>query len=242
MSADRIFKYCKFDIEYGNSVGFFSGTKSLTYDFKTQQSEYEKNLLGKLDKTRIKVKDRVQSNFEGIHRSTDFIAHDDSLLFDLVSRFVVWTSLPCAKINSNLYTHESKNLYYQFDVVENSSVEIDVSEGQLIFKPVKIFPPKGFKQVIYIRDEQQENGLYKWVVHHRLIVDEHQSNMILRCCHPRFEGVVAAQNCIPKFIKRKFYRIRETKYPNCPFMTVGESTLKKDQVVSLKTRIVYEND
>lgn len=236
----KLFNSCTFDVEYGNSISFYSASKSQNHNTQKKNAAFHFNLFGRLEKTELRVTDELKIIDKELVRETSFLALSDSILFDLVSRFVVRSDEPLARINGYDYRHSQENLYYQYEVKEDSLVEINTSHGKLIFEPKIFEPPKGFKQVIYIRDEKQEDGSFIWIVHHRVIADENMAKLVFRCCHPKLEGVVKFQQFIPKYIKRKFFRIRERKYPNCPFMSVSEAILKKGYILKLITKLSVE--
>jgi hypothetical protein len=231
----------EFDVEFGNSIGFFSGKKSGHYSNATFKENKKLTLNGSLDKTSVSVLDTYQdTELNEILRKTQFTALNNSQLFDLVSRFVVQSENDTARINNKNIFHNSSNIYHQMNVDEDSVIKIPIDNGWIVFKPTKTHQQDGFKQVFYLRDESNKNGQYRWIVHHRLIADASHAKMILRCCHPVMEGVVPFEKLIPRFMKIPLFRIRESTYPNFPFMVVGESTLFQGQSIELKTRIYFE--
>lgn len=231
----------EFDVEYGNSVSFYSGSKTKTMPkinpsiFNGQATSV--SWQGALKKSSIKLTEYWCVNNENLVRKLSFDSVGDSELFDMVSRFVVYSPTPTpASIAEHSYPHNSVNLYYQYENVDKVTVPISTEEN-IVFEPGNSFVPKGFKEVFYIRDEAKTELGYRWIVHHRLIIDPDISELILRCCNPRFEGVVPFQQFLPKFIKKQFFRIREAKFPSFPFMAVGEYQLSAGDNAVIETQV-----
>ncbi|AWB66749.1 hypothetical protein C2869_10075 [Saccharobesus litoralis] len=236
----------EYDIEYGNATSFYSGAKSKTLPYL---SEYYSNLRpdgnsknyewkGILERTNLVItEDSFLDNANRLFRRVEFEALSESNLFDMVSRFVVYSDCADAALIAGLhYPHKSSNLYYQFE--NFGSVEVPVSKTKkLIFKSGQSKVPAGFKEVFYIRDEAKTERGYRWIVHHRLIVDPKECQLVLRCCNPRLEGALPFQKMIPNWFKRIFFRIREARYPNFPFMSVGEYILQKHDNAVIETMV-----
>lgn len=232
------------DVEYGNANSFYSGTKSKSLPYlkknffsNIHDCNYDYCWNGKLQNTDITLNESLLVGNVNIERTLSFTMNDISHLFDMVSRFVVKskTNKP-ASIDKYSYIHESNNLYYQFPASNSVIIPID-DNSSIKFEPLNSVVPKGFQEVFYIRDEGTINGEFIWVVHHRLIVIPEQSNLILRCCNPKIEGILPLQNFLPRWFKKLFFRIREKRYPNFPIMTVGEVTLEKGDRASLSTKV-----
>lgn len=233
--------HLQFDVEYGNSISFYSGVKSCSLPYSQVQidSESQKRFkwFGELEKTSLDLEEAWLKDGGEVVRNLKFKFKEDSYLYDMVSRFVVYSETPeAALIGRNFFSHRSSNIYYQFENVNKVEIPYD-GKSKIVFLSGKSEIPKGFKEVFYIRDEKKTEKGYKWIVHHRLIVDPLLANLILRCCHPKFEGVVAFQDYFPDFLKRKFFRIRESKYPNFPFMTVGECMVSAGEIATIKTKV-----
>jgi hypothetical protein len=240
---DDVTRFCNFDVEFGNSNGFYSGSRSGPYTKKTLKDKRPVNLHGDLARTELGINDNLKELGESsVLRQTKFSFYGGSKIFDLVSRFVVTTGSKSASINGRQITHCSSNIYHQYDVIDDSVVKIPVQNGTLVFRPLKSSRLEGFRQVLYLRDERKEDGNYVWIFHNRVIVIEDDATLILRCCHPIMEGVVPFERMIPRIVKKRFFRIRETTFPNCPFMVVGESTLSEGDCILLETRISLEGD
>ena len=236
------------DVEFGNADSFYSGFKTNSLPHKNSLPLKKKDIdsnwcwKGDLIRTNLNLKDSWLFNSkEKLNRKLSFYATEDSYLYDMVSRFVVKsTTSNSATIADQKYPHLSKNLYYQYQA--NTSVRVPISTSQYIeFSSESSLIPKGFKEVFYIRDETKDGEYYNWIVHHRLIVDPNECNLILRGCNPRIEGVLPLQNFIPKIIKKIFFRIREIKYPNFPIMTVGETCLPKNKSAQLATKVTLND-
>ncbi|MDO6527450.1 hypothetical protein Q4519_17355 [Motilimonas sp. 1_MG-2023] len=228
------------DVEYGNSESFYSASRNNHNVDIANLPVTEKKWNGTLVKTSIELFDSYIDIQSGIKRRLNFTAKDDSLLFDMVSRFVIETECDePAMIAGQLISHKSSNIYYQFP--ENEVVEIPLTNNRKVVistEPTSV--PNGFDAVIYLRDEKRIGNTVRWIVHHRLIANKNKANLIMRCCNPRMEGVIKGQKFIPKFIKSLFYRIREAHFPNFPVMSVGEVLLPKGGAVSLITKVVIK--
>jgi len=224
------------DVEFGNARGFFSASKaginSFDTSLPTQILEYEGHITG----AQLKINDTINIESEELNRSTKFIVQRDSNLFDFVSRFVVLSNDRAAKIASEKIEHHCRNLYHQHPV---SSATVPIgNKGFLYFTDANTIGHPLFERVFYVRDESIEpNGMKRWIVHHRLIVKKENAELILRCCHPRFNGPVPLQTIIPQAIKKKLFRIREIRNPNFPFMAVGESPVNSNEQLVIGTRI-----
>lgn len=234
-------KLIRLDAEFGNASGFFSASKSGIDSFDanlpTQTIEYEGRITG----AQLKINDSITIAAQEFTRSTKFIAQQDSNLFDFVSRFVVLSNDRAASIASEKIEHHCRNIYHQH-AVSSATVPIG-NKGFLHFSDTNTTGHPLFERVFYVRDESIEpNGMKRWIVHHRLIVKQETANLIVRCCYPRFEGPAPFQKIIPNTIKKKLFRIRETKNPNFPFMAVGESPLSSNHQVFIGTKIKLIND
>lgn len=226
----------RLDVEFGNAKGFFSASKSgaqpLDPSQPPQTSEYEAGIPD----AKLKINDSVIVADQNLTRNTIFSAKQDCDLFDLVSRFVVLSNDRKARIANTEIQHSCKNIYHQH-AVKGVTVPI----GTNSFLQFTDFNTAGhplFDRVFYVRDEAIESGgLKRWIVHHRLIVKQQTANLIVRCCHPKFEGPLPFQKIIPQALKEKLFRIREKQNPNFPFMAVGEVPLNANHQVDIRTRI-----
>ncbi len=233
----------EFDVEYGNAVGFYSGSKSHALPYPSTITEMNSPLhlfgwKGRLAGTNISLKEQwLGVGEEVLTRRVCFIAVEKSVLFDMVSRYVVYSEFAnMAFISGMRFLHQSKNLYYQFENVK--SVEIPLAKKMnLVIAPGESKIPAGFREVFYIRDEKRTERGFKWVVHHRLMADPSTSHIVLRCCHPRFEGKVPLESKLPRKLKMLFFRIREARFPNFPFMSVSEGVLEENDYAAIETRI-----
>ena len=233
--------FLQLDVEFGNSHGYFSASKSGLHISCFEQDEVSSEYDTKIPKSTIRIEDSVVIKKNELSRITSFITKTDSYLFDLVSRFVVLSDDRCAKIAGCNIWHKCENIYHQYST---SDVLVPVgTEGYLKFQDVNSTGHTNFENVFYIRDEAVEvNGLKRWIVHHRMIVRQHAANLIIRCCHPVFDSPLPWQNIYPRALKRKLFRIREKKYPNFPFMAVGESAVSMGYVFDIGTKVVMQNE
>ena len=232
------------DVEYGNASYFYSGVKQkgsahLGGAFVCSRDyEWEGNLVH----TNLNLYDNLRLSDKHLDRRLLFHVREDSRLFDFVSRFVVYSndSRP-GRINGKEYVHRSNNIYYQFPIGGEVSVPVGES-GRLQFESIGAEIPSGFNEVFYIRDEGRDENGYRWIVHHRLIVDPNQVRLVLRSCNPRFEGPLPYEQYLPNRIKRPLFRIRESHYPSFPIMTVGEAHLLAGDRVSIRTAVELVSD
>jgi len=234
-------KLLQLDLEFGDAEGFFSASKSGLHILISEQSEKSLNYEAKIRDTTISINDSTSNKGNELNRNTQFILKTDSNLFDLVSRFVVLSNDRCARIAGNEIQHNCKNIYHQHST--NDVIVPAGTDDYLQFKDLNSTGHLNFKNVFYIRDEGiEKNGMKRWIVHHRMIVDQHAADLIVRCCHPILEGPLPLQRIIPAGMKRKLFRIRERKLPNFPLMAVGEVLVKKDYSFNIGTRVQILND
>lgn len=227
------------DIEFGNSQGFYSGKKSQSLPYHNGDSSSLNSWYweGAVGRKIISISESWKLEQNEVQRDIEFCPQSDTELYDLVSRFVVESvSSKSACIANKYFEHTSKNIYYQFE--DFGDVIIPVSDSQYLkFSSLGCDVPEGFQEVFYIRDESENNDVKRWVVHHRLIVKLPDANLIVRSCNPRYEGPLPCQNLIPWFVKKLFFRIRESKYPSFPLMSVGEVLLPSKSVAKISTKI-----
>lgn len=231
------------DVEYGNADSFYSGCshKGSGHLGAPLNKSINAEWAGSLTKTDISVQDKALLSDAGLLRTVNFNIVSDSSLFDLVSRFVVYSKSPRpGYINGQSFPHADRNFYRQFPVKNN--VKVPISDiGYLNFESLAAKVPAGFNEVFYIRGEGVSDLGFKWIVHHRLIVDPAKAKLILRSCNPRFEGPLPLNSIIPRWVKRPFFRIRENRCPNFPVMAVGEITLLAGGEASLTTQVRLTN-
>ncbi|TDM56044.1 hypothetical protein [Aliivibrio fischeri] len=229
------------DIEFGNQYGFFSGTRDGVCD----KEIYGKKVIDRsfdVDNcvAKGKVKEIINIKSDSLVRELDIHAIQDSFLFDFVSRFVVLSNDRNAHISNVEIKHNNTNIYYQYS--DDKPVKAPLGDKHwLEFINEGSSIEKYFDNVFYIRDESQSDGRYKWIVHHRKIVKPEYSELILRGCNPRIEGVIPYQEYLPRIIKSILFRIRERKYPNFPLMTVGVVNVKND-FLKIKTKLRLSED
>lgn len=231
-------KLLKLDIEYGNARGFFSadkcGIRGLDAEKEIQINNYKTSIPG----AAINITDSVDVVENNLVRSTKFEVQAGSKLFDMVSRFVVLSNDRVARIEAKEIKHKSRNIYHQYST---NDVLVPVGlRGYLQFKDNGSAGHPLFENVFYIRDETvEQNGMRRWIVHHRMIVNQKTANLIVRCCHPMLEGPLPLQGIIPNALRKKLFRIRERKMPNFPFMAVGESIVSAKHDFDIRTFVKY---
>ena len=224
--------YC--DVEFGNSRNFFSGVKTGVLEKDWSNNFIEFSFRSCIVDADILVFENREVKNEIFYRNVKFKVDEDSKIFDFVSRFVVLSDDRPAYIDNIEINHSCSNLYYQYPAKE-AIVPIGFDK-YLKFEEFNSNYSKFFDNVFYIRDEGVEkNGMKRWIFHHRLIVKKEYANLILRCCHPKFEGPLPFQMVIPSLIKKELFRIREKKFPNFPFMTVGERVVERGEIFELGT-------
>jgi hypothetical protein len=224
------------DVEFGNAGGFFSASKSGLQIASVAQGDISSNYEAQIPNATVSINDSSIINEYSLTRSTQFIAKSNSDLFDIVSRFVVLSDDRSARIAGNVIQHKSKNIYHQYSTKD---VLVPVgTEGFLRFEDNNSTGHMNFDNVFYVRDESIEaNKMKRWIVHHRMIVNQVSAHLIIRCCHPIFNSPLPWQNIYPNALKRKLFRIREIKYPNFPFMAVGESAVSIGHVFDIGTSV-----
>lgn len=229
------------DIEFGNQHGFFSGARDRVCDKET----YCKKVINRsfdVDNcvAKGKVKELIDIGSDSLVRELDIHAIQDSFLFDFVSRFVVLSNNRNAYISEMEIKHNNSNIYYQYP--DDKPVKVPLGDKHwLEFFNEGSSIEKYFDNVFYIRDESQPDGRYKWIVHHRKIAKPEYSELILRGCNPRIEGVIPCQKYLPRIIKNTLFRIREKKYPNFPLMVVGVVNVK-NEFLKIKTKLRLSED
>lgn len=233
----------RFDLEFGNSHGFFSASKHFSSFYEGNKVPGNTSYLAKIKSAEITIEDSVGSDGESIFRSSVFKIKSASRLFDMVSRFVVIDSSAGrdAVIDGHRIAHRSSNLYHQYPACR---VRVPVSEnGWLEFEGAQEgMPREGFEHVFYVRDQGQTELGKIWVVHHRIVATVDAGALILRGCNPRFEGPAPqwVNSCMPPMVKNYLFRIREKKHPNFPIMVVGENEVPAGNAVTLNTKVVLQ--
>ena len=241
MKINKLDGLLSLDVEYGNSDSFYSAIKSQSFPYYIDRLECNQLHLfkweGRLVRSKVEIEDEVFKNADRIERALKFNFIDESSLYDLVSRFVVYSNNSrVAKILDKVIQHESSNLYHQYSA--NSSLCVPIGDDQYLhFSSAARKIPSGFDEVFYVRDEAVINGKYRWIVHHRLIANPNKANLVVRSCHPKIEGVLPGQYLLPKLLKHYLFRIRERKYPNFPVMCVGEIDIPKGECAFISTTV-----
>jgi hypothetical protein len=233
-----------FDVEFGNSHGFFSASR-LSSNFYEPGQVFKKNSFSaKIKSASIRVSDFFESLDTGAKRILSFDVLSHALLFDMVSRYVVIATGKnrSAVINGRLVEHRCSNLYHQYIA---GHVCVPVGEnGWIDFEGTQEGMPKNmFEHVFYVRDEQHVQRGYRWIVHHRIVATSCAERLILRGCNPRFEGPAPAwiNDSIPNWIRQRLFRIREERFPNFPLMVIGENTLPAGHRITLTTTLHYHD-
>lgn len=241
VSADLL----SFDVEFGNSRGFFSGSGQRPDIYGRGRLPEEVKFAAEIEQGSsaaiVCFDSTIVSDVEA-RRSVQFKFSRQSHIFDVVSRYVVidTSSGRPSKINGQNVEHKSSNTYHQYPA---DVVKVPIGEtAWLEFKgEVEGIPEGLFEHVFYIRDESVDSSGHRWIVHHRAIATELAEQLILRCCNPRFEGPVPSwvNRIIPKLMLRWLFRIRETTFPNFPLMVVGECCFAEGEKITLSSSIRY---
>lgn len=228
------------DVEFGNAEGFFSASKTDLQASIIKKNDKFSNYDAGICGANLSIGDLIDVKSNGLIRNVQFVPMRDSKLFDLVSRFVVISNDRCARIAGNEVKHTCKNIYHQY---KTDDVIVPVgTDNYLKFQGQNSKGHPSFETVFYIRDEGiEKDGMKRWIVHHRIIVDQNAANLIVRSCNPVLEGPLPMQWMIPALIKRKLFRIRERKLPNFPLMTVGEVLVKKYHTFNICTSVEFLN-
>lgn len=225
-----------FDIEYGNQYTFFSARKNIKnyYNLNVSALDFDISFQSKIKNASGLIIDKcIYQDDNTITRNVIFHPDKNCYLFDFVSRFIVTSTSPIAYIANKKIEHTNSNLYHQY-TSKNCLVEIPLNDKwKVVFREINSSYEKYFHNVFYLRDEYSENGNFRWIVHHRKIVNINFANLVIRSCNPRIEGVIPFDKFIPKLLKKPLFRIREKHYPNFPIMAVG--------VVNVDTANLYLN-
>lgn len=234
-------KMLRLDVEFGNSHTFFSASKKGIYLCNKMPLTQHVNYEAKIDNAELIINDTASITPLELTRSTEFRAISDSMLFDFVSRFVILSDEREAEIDGMRIQHCSSNIYHQYP---SKTATVPIGKKHfLLFSNAGTTSHPLFERVFYVRDEGIESsGLRRWIIHHRLIARQQTANLIVRCCHPRFEGPLPFQNFIPKALKNRLFRIREKQKPNFPFMAVGESPVPRGFKTEICTKIQLINE
>ncbi|XKE47222.1 hypothetical protein LG302_08880 [Halomonas organivorans] len=228
--------YVSSDIEFGNSEGYYSFSNHSTEALALSPCDSDREIKPILPGTDVEIADNRRISDEEYQRVVGFRFCGVSKIYDLVSRFVVYSfnDRP-ATIDNKLITHRSSNIYYQYPA---KNVRVPVAESSwLDFNFTFTNDIEGMESVCYIRDETKDVSGYRWIVHQRMIADPGKTELIVRSCNPRYEGVLPLQALYPHWMKKKLFRIRENKYPSFPVMAVGEATVDTGVTCDLEARI-----
>ena len=219
----------RLDVEFGNAQGFFSAAKSGLDTDNVAQGDISSHYDAHIPCAMASINDSTIINKSELIRTTKFTTETDSRFFDLVSRFVVLSNDRCARIAGQNIQHNCKNIYHQHST--NDVVVPVGSEDHLHFQDNNSTEHINFENVFYVRDEAvDKHGMKRWIVHHRMIVNQNAADLIVRCCHPVLEGPLPFQKAIPAALKKQLFRIRERNFPDFPLMAVGEILVKKNHV------------
>lgn len=232
-----------YDTEFGNQFSYFSGVKNID-DYSNYGKKGHGALLtyeASIEGAKAEIQDKIEFNgYNKVTREILFSPIGNSQLFDFVSRYVVETKSSKAYIAGKTIHHESSNIYHQY-LSNDCLVEVPLCDDKkIVFKENSASIEPYFDNVFYLRDESSDKGVYRWIVHHRKIVKLEESELIVRGCNPRIEGVLPFNKIIPKFMKKPLFRIREKRYPNFPIMAVGVANVS-GFILKLKTDIEIVN-
>lgn len=232
--------YLCLDLEFGNADGFFSGSKKNSCDSSIYLGCFNRTFDTEIKGVKLTVCEKYDVSDAVISRGVNYSINAKSRIYDFVSRFVVFSNDRNAVINNISIRHKCSNIYYQYPV---SNVKVPIGDScWLNFENNNSSNDDLFENVFYIRDESVDAGMKKWIVHHRKIVKPEVAELIIRCCNPRLEGPLKLNKYIPRFIANKLFRIREARYPNFPFMAVGEVDLHAGFNVQINTKISLTHD
>lgn len=229
----------RLDIEFGNARTFFSGSKcrpELYSAGSLPSADYDAQIPG----ASLSIGDHVVVESSSLSRTLIAETRDDALLFDLVSRYVLIDQSRSrqASINGIAVGHACSNLYHQYPA---DVVRVPVGrDSWLEFTGSFIGDmPAHFEHVFYVRDEAVVDGGNRWIVHHRMIATADAEVMTLRGCNRLLDGPVLSyiNALVPRFIKRRLFRIRERELPHFPFMVVGENRIAAGTPLGLSTKV-----
>jgi len=196
------------------------------------------------DEAEIFIKDNLSLNGSTFTRITAFKSLRDSLIMDLVVRYVLFNEIiKSIEISGNNLMHASKNIYYQYPV-NNACIYLDEGLKVEISSTKKI--KERFGSYLYFRDEGCWDYKEKyWVFHSRILVNQPEETVI-KGCHKFYNRPFPG--FIDKMFKRLplymyFHRIRENKCTWFPFQVNGAAWLKKGDELEITDtwRILSEN-
>lgn len=224
------------DIEFGNAAGTFSGHNRGIDGPDVYGAAMRRAFEGHIPNAKIKVEEWLNIDGRTGEHAVNFTPLEDSRLFDFVSRFVIISNMRPATIGTHKISHSDTNIYYQYAV---DRVQVPIGEnGWVTFEDLGSTTSDGFEKVFYIRDERTlPDGRKRWIVHHRAITIRDRAQLILRGCNPRFDRALPMQRAIPRALKLRLYRIRESERPNFPLMSIGEIIVLSGQSTSLRTKV-----
>lgn len=229
----------RLDVEFGNARTFFSGSKrrpELYSAGSLPSVDYDAEIPG----ASFSIGDHVTINGNSLSRSLIAETCGDSLLFDLVSRYVLIDRSRSrqASINGKAVRHACSNLYHQYSA---GFVRVPLGRDSWLEFTGSVIGdmPAHFEHVFYVRDEAVVADGNRWIVHHRMIATADAEIMTLRGCNRLLDGPVPGyvNALVPRFIKRRLFRIRERERPNFPFMVVGENRMAARTRIGLRTKV-----
>jgi hypothetical protein len=231
----------RLDVEFGNSFASFSASRD-------QQSLYgcynddAKSYKARIQNVELVIDDATTYDKLVATRSVSFKFSTPSQIYDLVSRYVVTDTSATRKaiINGQEINHSCSNIYYQYPA---DKVVVPIgTDGWIEFSGEQQgIPDCGFEHVFYIRDESVNQNGNRWIVHHRMIATTQAERLVLRGCHPHFNGPFPKwlNAILPSPLKHVLFRIREVSHPNFPIMVIGENQLPEGCKINLTTYLAY---
>jgi len=236
-------KQIQFDVEFGNIFESFSGSRMYPdlYNCESKLIQRMATTRANIESAEIVLTDEIKISEKAlIHRDVKFEIANDSLLYDMVSRFVVIDSSMKrpAFINNVAVNHNSSNIYYQFP---NATVIVPIGNEKWIkFNGSQQGVwENNFEHVFYLRDEAISRDGNRWIVHQRIIATENANTLAIRICHPLYNKPIPKRlnSILPEYIKMKLFRIREKRYPNFPIMTIGQNKVEKGRIILLRSNV-----
>jgi len=227
------------DIEFGNVHGFFSAHREAG-PFIPDDSGRSRTLTGRLTGASMRLHDSVQMTRATLSRDLSVSAVDRSETYDVVNRFVVIdrSASRSAWIAGQLIQHRQQSRYHQFPA-GRMVVPVGLDHWLIIDSTVVGNPPEGMQHLTYLRDEPSPGVGNRWIVHQRLLAQPQRTSLHLRGCHPLYNEAFpkVVESLVPSVVKRRLYRIRETRCPNSPVMAVSHAVWATGTQLTLHTDI-----
>jgi hypothetical protein len=245
------FKYMSYVVACGVEIGtldtFFSFENSKLGNAQLDHETFEKNGDGgwrykshiKFVDAHLKVSEEGCADQSSGSRTLNVEALENSRLMDAVLRFVIAKDqVQSAFIGDREIIHQRRNHYYQYPL---DQVTINLKNGAVLtFHPVPSVLPRGFENVVYLRDEPE-----KWILHIRALAMA-PSYYVLKGCtrwyNRPFPAVV--QHILLRFpwLSTRLLYVRERISQRIPIQVNGAVDLPKGCRIQLAVHWCFRHD